>query len=114
VAVAATGAYTSSMASNYNRVPRPAAVLVGDGRSRPLMRRETLDDLVRRDVPLLAGLTDVITHPLHRGQGLARRLVSAAIATHRSARPDDRIVAVTTGVVPGGWRRRGTVVCAVA
>jgi diaminopimelate decarboxylase len=52
VAVAATGAYTSSMASNYNRVPRPAAVLVGDGRSRPLMRRETLDDLVRRDVPL--------------------------------------------------------------
>jgi GNAT superfamily N-acetyltransferase len=62
----------------------------------------------------LAGLTDVITHPLHRGQGLARRLVSAAIATHRSARPDDRIVAVTTGVVPGGWRRRGTVVCAVA
>ena len=52
VAVAATGAYTESMASNYNRLPRPAAVLVSDGAVRELVRRETLDDLVRRDVPL--------------------------------------------------------------
>jgi diaminopimelate decarboxylase len=50
IAVAATGAYTESMASNYNRLPRPAAVLVRDGEARPLIRRETLDDLVRRDV----------------------------------------------------------------
>jgi diaminopimelate decarboxylase len=52
LAVAATGAYTESMASNYNRLPRPAAVLVRDGQVRELLRRETLDDLVRRDVPL--------------------------------------------------------------
>jgi diaminopimelate decarboxylase len=52
LAVAATGAYTESMASNYNRLPRPAAVLVRDGEVRDLLRRETLDDLVRRDVPL--------------------------------------------------------------
>jgi diaminopimelate decarboxylase len=53
LAVAATGAYTESMASNYNRIPRPAAVLVRDGEVRPLLRRETLDDLVRRDVPVV-------------------------------------------------------------
>jgi diaminopimelate decarboxylase len=52
LAVAATGAYTASMASNYNRLPRPAAVLVRDGEVRPLLRRETYDDLVARDVPL--------------------------------------------------------------
>ncbi len=52
LAVAATGAYTASMASNYNQLPRPAAVLVRDGEVRPLMRRETLDDLLRLDVPL--------------------------------------------------------------
>ncbi len=52
LAVAATGAYTESMASNYNRLPRPAAVLVRDGQVRPLLRRETYDDLVARDVAL--------------------------------------------------------------
>jgi diaminopimelate decarboxylase len=50
LAVAATGAYTEAMASNYNRLPRPAAVLVRDGAVRPLIRRETYDDLVARDV----------------------------------------------------------------
>ena len=52
VVVAATGAYTDSMASNYNRLPRPAAVLVRDGEVRELVRRETPEDLVRRDVSL--------------------------------------------------------------
>ena len=52
LAVAATGAYTASMASNYNRLVRPAAVLVRDGEVRELVRRETLEDLVRLDVPL--------------------------------------------------------------
>lgn len=52
VAVAATGAYTESMASNYNRLPRPAAVLVADGQARLFVRRESLDDLLSRDVPL--------------------------------------------------------------
>ncbi len=52
LAVAATGAYTSSMASNYNRMPRPAAVLVHDGSVRQLLARETYEDLVARDLPL--------------------------------------------------------------
>jgi len=52
LAAAVTGAYTEAMASNYNRLPRPAAVLVEGGAARTIVRRETLDDLVRRDVPL--------------------------------------------------------------
>jgi len=44
-----TGAYGYSMASNYNRVPRPAVVFVADGRARVVVRRETLDDLIRLD-----------------------------------------------------------------
>ncbi|ASU85316.1 diaminopimelate decarboxylase [Nocardiopsis gilva YIM 90087] len=50
VAVAATGAYCYSMASNYNHLPRPAVVAVRDGASRTLMRRESEDDLLRLDV----------------------------------------------------------------
>jgi hypothetical protein len=49
VAVGATGAYTHAMASNYNRLPRPAMVLVGDGHAQLLVRRETLDDVLARD-----------------------------------------------------------------
>jgi diaminopimelate decarboxylase len=44
--VPATGGYTLAMASNYNGVPRPAAVLVADGRAELIRRRETLDDLL--------------------------------------------------------------------
>jgi diaminopimelate decarboxylase len=50
VAVAATGAYCRSMASNYNLVPRPAVVAVRDGEPRILLRAETTDDLLRLDV----------------------------------------------------------------
>jgi diaminopimelate decarboxylase len=50
LAVPATGAYTLAMASNYNAVPRPAAVLVADGAARLIRRRETVDDLLRLDV----------------------------------------------------------------
>ena len=46
IAVPATGAYTLSMASNYNGVPRPAAILVGGGDARLIRRRETIDDLL--------------------------------------------------------------------
>ena len=45
-----TGAYGHSMASNYNKVPRPAVVFVADGSARIVVRRETFDDLVRLDV----------------------------------------------------------------
>jgi len=46
LAVPATGAYTLAMASNYNGVPRPAAVLVADGDAELIRRRESLDDLL--------------------------------------------------------------------
>ena len=52
IAVAATGAYTSVLASNYNRLPRPAMVLVRDGRADLIVRRESIDDVLSRDVPL--------------------------------------------------------------
>jgi diaminopimelate decarboxylase len=44
-----TGAYGHSMASNYNKVPRPPVVFVADGVARVVVRRETFDDLVRLD-----------------------------------------------------------------
>ncbi len=44
-----TGAYNYSMASNYNRVPRPAAVLVKDGKAELIVQRETYQDLIRMD-----------------------------------------------------------------
>lgn len=50
IATPVTGAYGHSMASNYNKVPRPAVVFVGGGRSRLVVRRETYDDLVRLDL----------------------------------------------------------------
>jgi diaminopimelate decarboxylase len=46
LAVPVTGAYTLAMASTYNAVPRPAAVLVRDGEARLIRRRETVDDLL--------------------------------------------------------------------
>ena len=50
IAVAATGAYCYAMASSYNRLPRPAVVAVRDGAARLLLRRESLDDLLRLEV----------------------------------------------------------------
>ncbi len=50
LAVLCTGAYNYSMASNYNRLPRPAVVLVANGHAEIIVQRETLDDLVRHDV----------------------------------------------------------------
>lgn len=49
VAVLCTGAYNYSMASNYNRLPRPAVVMVRDGESRVIVERESYEDLVRND-----------------------------------------------------------------
>jgi diaminopimelate decarboxylase len=51
IAVPVTGAYGYSMASNYNKVPRPAVVFVRGGEARLVIRRETPDDLVRLDEP---------------------------------------------------------------
>lgn len=50
LAVSCTGAYNYSMASNYNRITRPAVVFVKDGEAELVVKRESLDDLIRNDV----------------------------------------------------------------
>ena len=50
VAVMTTGAYNYSMASNYNRIPRPAVLMVSRGQERTIIRRESVEDLSRLDV----------------------------------------------------------------
>mgnify|MGYP000760878987 FL=1 len=50
IAVCATGAYNYSMASNYNRIQKPAVVMVNNGDSRIIVKRETLDDIIRNDI----------------------------------------------------------------
>jgi diaminopimelate decarboxylase len=50
LAVPGTGAYTLAMASNYNSVPRPAAVLVADGEARVIRARETIEDLLAKEI----------------------------------------------------------------
>jgi diaminopimelate decarboxylase len=52
VAVPGTGAYNHSMASNYNLIGRPPVIAVLDGAARPLIRRETSNDLLARDISL--------------------------------------------------------------
>ena len=50
LAVLTTGAYNYSMASNYNRVPRPGVVLLGADGPKEIIRRETLEDLLKYDI----------------------------------------------------------------
>ena len=50
VTVFATGAYNASMSSNYNRIPRPAAVVVKDGSAELVQKREQPDDMLRYDI----------------------------------------------------------------
>lgn len=50
LAVLVTGAYNYSMASNYNRIPRPAVVAIREGNVFPVIRRETYEDLIRNDL----------------------------------------------------------------
>ncbi len=50
LAVLTTGAYNYSMASNYNRIPRPAAVMIKDGESRVIIQRETYEDIISKDI----------------------------------------------------------------
>lgn len=50
LAVLSTGAYNYSMSSNYNRLPRPAVVMVKDGEAKLCVRRETYEDIVRNDI----------------------------------------------------------------
>ncbi|MGN0556907.1 MAG: diaminopimelate decarboxylase [Acutalibacteraceae bacterium] len=50
LAVLSTGAYNYSMASNYNRNPRPAMVMVDGDKSRVIIKRETYEDIIRNDI----------------------------------------------------------------
>lgn len=50
IAVLTTGAYNYAMASNYNRIPRPAMLMLRDGVERLVLRRETFEDLVRNEL----------------------------------------------------------------
>lgn len=50
LAVLATGAYNYSMASNYNRIPRPAVVAVSGGKAKVIVKRESFEDIIANDV----------------------------------------------------------------
>jgi diaminopimelate decarboxylase len=58
--IPATGAYTYSMASNYNRVPRPPIIMVSGGEATTIVARETIEDLLRLDRRLDGG---PLAHP---------------------------------------------------
>lgn len=50
IAVATTGAYNYSMASNYNRIPRPAIVMIKDGKDFEVVKRESFENLIENDI----------------------------------------------------------------
>ncbi len=50
IAVCTTGAYNYSMASNYNRIPRPPVVMLSGGKAYVAVKRETFEDVIRNDV----------------------------------------------------------------
>lgn len=50
IGILSTGAYNYSMSSNYNRIPKPAVVMVKDGTSRLIVKKETYEDIVRNDI----------------------------------------------------------------
>lgn len=50
IAVCTTGAYNYSMASNYNRIPRPPVVMISDGKDYVAVKRESFEDLIKNDI----------------------------------------------------------------
>jgi diaminopimelate decarboxylase len=92
LAVAATGAYCWSLSSNYNYLTRPAVVAVADGRSRVIVRGETIDDLLSRDLGARHVAAESGAAPLRDADApgpLARRNGGASVETGRP-RPNDR------------------------
>ena len=79
VAVPATGAYCWALASNYNYLGRPAVVAVLDGHSRVLIRRETEEDLLRRD----AGWRAAERRPFLASAATPAPTAVPAVGTHR-------------------------------
>ncbi|HOD02470.1 MAG TPA: diaminopimelate decarboxylase, partial [Clostridiales bacterium] len=50
VAVLSTGAYNYSMASNYNRYPRPAVLAISGGTAKVIIKRETYENIIENDI----------------------------------------------------------------
>lgn len=50
IAVLCTGAYNYSMASNYNRIPRPAMIMISGGHARVVIKRESYEDLIKNEL----------------------------------------------------------------
>lgn len=50
LAVKSTGAYSYSMSSNYNRIPKPAVVMVSNGKPRLIVKRQTYEDMMRNEI----------------------------------------------------------------
>ena len=110
LAVAATGAYCRSMASNYNSVPRPAVVSVRDGSASVVLRRETPEDLLALD----AGLTPIVAT---NGRSTVIRALTSRSLTASGGVDDgtvdvadsDEAMEAAVGVASGGgpWRRSG-------
>ena len=50
MAVFSTGAYNYSMSSNYNRLPKPAVVMIKDSKPRIIIRRQTMEDIIQNDI----------------------------------------------------------------
>lgn len=50
LAVLSTGAYNYSMSSNYNRIPKPAVVMIKDKKAREIVKRESYDDVLKKDL----------------------------------------------------------------
>ena len=94
---AATGAYGYAMANNYNGVPRPPVIFCRDGDARVVVRRESFEDLIARDVPsenvpVRAEAVDaaVAAAAAVTGGTPPRRFASACSATAPSARRSRR------------------------
>ena len=70
LAVPVTGAYVHAMSSRYNKLPRPAVVLVADGAASLVVRRETTADLLRHELPLTGPAPASVPAPARRTEGV--------------------------------------------
>lgn len=89
LAVLTTGAYHHSMASNYNLVPRPAVVMVDGGRARLSVRRESIDDLLRREVDPAAPVESRMTPETDGRLKVAAGAIEVAAGAARRPGCDD-------------------------